>query len=205
MIFASSPSSGYRFAQQCRKREAGFRPMRKPARCEYTHASISQARRFRDDALSTQTEITMRMVRWIIDEHEVRPGTRPRHGQRPIVDITEDIRVDYQKRGRPQQGQCIGYAPARVELAWPFGAINDPEPIAAAVPQGAANLLTPVSDINHDVAQAGSRKRTQMMADQRLPTNIEQWLRLPVGQGSQALPPARGQNHNPHAVFFMAC
>jgi hypothetical protein len=112
-----------------------------------------------------QREIAARIVRGIVDQHEVR-----RSGwifrQCGKIQIGENVAVDGDERFRAKQGQGAQHAAAGVQRLRAFVRIGDAQIPARANNERLRKLLSQVRGIDHDVANASACEGVQMPFDQ---------------------------------------
>src|SRR6185437_4456181 len=74
---------------------------------------------------------------------------------------------------------------------------GDADAVVGAITQGGADLLAEPGKIDHDVPDSSPGQRLEVIDDERLAGNLDEWLRHGIGDRPQSLPAPGREQHGP--------
>ena len=152
-----------------------------------------------------QGEIPARVLRRVVDQHQVRIAARFVRQEREVV-IGPDVAIDRDEGlvAVAQEGHRIPHAAAGFQRGFALVDAMQVDAPAAAVAEGARELFGQPRGVDHDFADADRREFLDVPFDQRLATDDEQRLGRSVGERTHALAEARGEDQGFHADVAIA-
>ncbi len=212
MVLASHTALRHRMAQEgheaelrrCRAGPGGVAHHRPPAvedrRAVHADTGVGEpcaVAVIADVAIVVQDEITARVLRGIVDQHQMRIAGR-RARQRGDLHIRPHIAVDHQERCLAEDRQGIEDATTGFQRHDALIDEVQAQPPARTVAQRGCELVTQPRGVDHHLIDPGGSEPFQVPHDQRFATGDQQWLGGVQGQRAHALAFAGREDHGLH-------
>ncbi|RMU85388.1 hypothetical protein ALP21_05424 [Pseudomonas savastanoi pv. phaseolicola] len=147
-----------------------------------------------------QREVARRVMRGVIDQHQVRKAFK-RHAQCAEVVIGPDIPVDHHEGLKAKQRQCALNATARFKRH-AFWGVTDAQVETLTVAQVILDLLAQPRMVDDQLVKPCIAQGVQVVFDQRYIPDTHQRFGRMQGQRAHSLAFTGSENHRFHAVLF---
>src|SRR6266851_7754100 len=198
--FAGDPLARHRLAQERRELSLGTRSdaLEELGAIKTDAAEGQLGFAVRVDFGAPQAEVSLRMVRWIRDQNEVREIPSERAADESgEVEIAEDVAVDGDERFGAQKRQRLDDSAGGFERLG-LARVADRDAQGAPVAESGLDQVAEMRVIDYDLADTRPRERLDQPGDQSLAPHFDQRLRHRVGEGLHARAAPRGQDHRFH-------